>query len=958
MSASAATARPSQALRQRRESQRPSLARASNTKASTMETGVAHKDDPKRYVRTQQDVLRKFKGSQPSLRVYLHTNHFRINDSQESFNYASPMNELLTHIREKTVPHNMLDEFYAAGVPFYDDCLIVEIHDFRSGGIKPQDNPNNAPDGKKTVPFSIHNYNSFITPSPHVPYPIKSATKQPAQSDGQGKVNPTTETAKDGKETDKENMPAPGQPASQKQPTKAKIYTTVLFPTTQSHYTDIQLLATTPVPDMQTYRRNQAARTASTPTMAHPPTPLTAVPPTPTLPSGRSPKRQKMVVDETNVHEFEAEIYNATCPKLYLEPTRSLEESVVLIETMTHPNNRNPAPARKTRKRTTAELAADEAEAADTQRFMLAGDELQATKTATAAAGDDSQPSMRGTNFQTFSRFKTLEQIKSRHEDLARIKKDEEARQQQAKRQAQAEAEAQKRRELEATRQAEQQNQAMMQHRQEALMRQQQAQQHQQQQEALRAATQAQQITNAPSTQFVQTPQSATQPQHSSPVVRQQTPMAAASSPLVAAHTSHPMGGTPMVTTSSNHGAGSPPRPPSAVSHPPAAMARSVSQQQNQPMSRTGTPQIIQGTPVMNSTIPARNMASTPQPRMNQGSPTGPVPGGTPIMMQTPQPSQNGLTPEQMQLMQRQNQMRMRAAQQQQVIHGGSPGQNNMGNMTPEQLAMLKAKTHIQQQGIPAGQNPQGYQQMLAQQYFRQIHQQQNAQMANMSPQNAGQMRPDMGANAGMNNPGGMNVNNMSSQQLRQHYVQRRQALLNAYGGNPQNIPPNHQQQIRNIEIAIRNAELREAAGQGGGGGGGQIQMNQQGMQGGMNMGGGQTPQNPAQLQQYQQALQQQRARQAQQQQMMMMRQQGGQIPQGMMNNMGMMTGGMQGGMNMNMGNMGNVGGMNMGNMGGMQMSGMTQQQMQQVMLMRQAQMRAGQGRPSGGDGGFDFSGV
>jgi transcription factor SPT20 len=61
-----------------------------------------------------------FKGKPPSLKVYLHQNHFRLNDSQESLSYASPMKELLVHIRNKTVPHNMLEEFYAAGIPFYN----------------------------------------------------------------------------------------------------------------------------------------------------------------------------------------------------------------------------------------------------------------------------------------------------------------------------------------------------------------------------------------------------------------------------------------------------------------------------------------------------------------------------------------------------------------------------------------------------------------------------------------------------------------------------------------------------------------------------------------------------------------------------------------------------------------------------------------------------------------------
>jgi transcription factor SPT20 len=121
MSTTVAVARPSQALRQRRESQRPSLARSSTAKANNMDNAVK---DTKRFVTTQQDILAKFKGCQPSLRVYLHANHFRLNDSQESLSYASPMKELLQHIRDKTVPHNMLDELYMQGIPFYDSALV------------------------------------------------------------------------------------------------------------------------------------------------------------------------------------------------------------------------------------------------------------------------------------------------------------------------------------------------------------------------------------------------------------------------------------------------------------------------------------------------------------------------------------------------------------------------------------------------------------------------------------------------------------------------------------------------------------------------------------------------------------------------------------------------------------------------------------------------------------------
>ncbi|CAO2652564.1 Nn.00g008470.m01.CDS01 [Neocucurbitaria sp. VM-36] len=936
MSGPVATARPPQALRLRRESQRPGVARTV-TRPPNMEDEGA-KQETRRYVYTQQDILAKHKGKPPSLRVYLHPKHFRINDSQETLSYASPMRELLQAIRDKVVPHNMSEDLYAVDTPWYDNCLIVEVHDYRSSGVKPKDDTNSTGEGG-TSAFSIHNYNNFITPSPFAPFPSSKPSAKPAQADAQSKEA--------GNKEDKENMPAPGQNgALQKQPARAKVTTVVLFPTPQSHLTDIQLLATTPLPDMATLKRMQAAGRAA----GMPPTPLTAVPPTPTFPAGPSPKRQKMVLDDSNVHEFEAELYNATCPKLYLEPTKSFGESLALMDAMTHPNNQNPAPARKARKRTTAELAADEADAATLQRFMLAGDEQQATMAATAS-GNDEGAVRAAANSQTFSRFKTLASIKANHEEAERRKKEEDARLAQAKRQAQVEAEAQKRRDIETNRQ-----QAELLERQQLLLRQQAQQQAQlqhnqsQQNEPLRAATHAQQMSNAAVAQIAQTPQSATQSQFS-PVVRQQTPLTAATaSPHV---TSHPMGGTPMVATASNHAIASPARPPSAVSHHP--MARTVSQQQN--ASRTGTPQMVQGTPVMNATMPNRNMTPTPS-RMSQSSPSMAMQGQTPMMIQTPQPGHN-MTAEAMQ--QLQNQQRMQQIRMQQMQQGMSPG-----NQQLQQLAIQKATMHIQQQGVPQGQNAQAYRQQLAQQYLRQLTQQQGQQ--HQQPQQAMQnMSPQGGIpQGGMPQQQGMNMTNMTIQQMRQHYNQRKANLLQTYGG--QNVPAQYIQQMQQLEVAIKTREQQAQQHQ-------MQQMNANQMQTQMN--GMQNGPNSLQMQQYQQMLQQQRANQARQQQIMAMRQQalqqGGQIPQGMMNNMqGMNMGNMNGANMGNMGNMGNMQGMNMAQMQsmqgmggvqgaqgmqGMNMGQMNQQQMQQMMMMRQAQQQAqrmGQpGQQGGGDMGW-----
>jgi len=916
MSGPVATARPTQALRLRRESQRPGVARTV-TRPSTMEDDGA-KTDGRRYVYTQQDILARHKGKPPSMRIFLHPKHFRINDSADMLEYSSPMREILQHIKTRTVPHNMVDDFYAMDMPFYDNCLIVEVHDYRSGGVKPRDDTNSLGDSG-TNAFSIHNYNNFITPSPFAPYP--SATKGDASEE-------------------KENMPAPpsAAPSQQKQPGKPKVWTTVLFPTAQSHLADMQLLATTPMPDMATLKRMQQAGRM-------PSTPMTTVPPTPTFPGGRSPKRQKMILDDNNTHEFEADVYNATCPKLYLEPTKTFAESLALIDAVTHPNNKNDAPARKTRKRTTAELQADEADAAATQRFMLAGDEQQANMATTATGGDEGAVRA-SANSQNFARMKTLAAIKANHEEADRRKKEEDARNALQKRAAQNQAEEQRKRESETNRQ-----QAELMERQQALLRQQASQQQMQQtqmqqnqmqqNEALRAATQAQQMANASAVQAAQTPQSATQPQFS-PVVRNGTPMAAAvNSPRVGGPVSHPMGGTPMIATASNHAIASPARPPSAVSH--HNMARSVSQQQN--MSRTGTPQMVQGTPVMGAVMPNR---STPTPvRMNQGSPQMGMQGGTPIMMQTPQQS---ITPEHMQRMQQQQAMQQRMLQQQRMAQqAGSI--NPAMNSQLQTLAMQKANMQVQQHGVPNGQDPAQYLNMLARRMLQQLQSQHLQQQQQAQQQQAMQNMSPQGSQQGMN-PASMNL-----AQLRQHHAQRRAALLSQYG---QQIPQHEMARLRQLEAAImqrqsaeQTSQMQMAASMGNPQMQNQMQQQMQQMQ---QNGGTPTPGGtPIQMQAYQQLLQQQRAAQARNQQLMAMRQQamqqGGQIPQGMMNNVNMQ--GMQG-MNMQGMNMGGMQGMGGGNMGGGQMN---QQQVQQMMMLRaqqqaQQQQRMGQQGGGGGDMG------
>jgi hypothetical protein len=313
----------------------------------------------------------------------------------------------------------------------------------------------------------------------------------------------------------------------------------------------------------------------------------------------------------------------------------------------------------------------------------------------------------------------------------------------------------------------------------------------------------------------------------------------------------------------------------------------------------------------------------------------------------------HSLTIEQAQAIQAQYQEFSQGIQLQQLpnqqMNGMLPG-STKPNL--QQMAMHKAQMHVQSQGIPAGQNPQLYQQRLAQGYFQQLKQAQaaQAQQQNTQQQAMNQMSPQGPQNAIPNQQAPNNMANMSVAQLRSHYQQRKQHLLTTFGNQ---VPQQHVQQMHQLEQLIRSKEQAQAQAQQ------QMGQNQMPMNQGMQ---GQIPggQNPMQMQQYQQALLQQRAQQQRNDQIMRMRQQalqqGGQMPQGMMNNMQ--------GMNMGQMNMGNMQGMNMQNMQnmqgmqgmqGMNMGQMNQQQIQQMMMMRQAQQQRMQ-QQGGGD--MNWSGV
>ncbi|KAK3680753.1 Transcription factor spt20, partial [Vermiconidia calcicola] len=645
--ATATVARPAQALR-RRDAPRPTVAKRTNMDGMAGPAPKKRKVLEEPYVWADTYILQKHKGKAPSLTIHLHPTHFKFEGQDGSFTYDSEMKFLLGHLQRSTVPHQMMQELLENNVPFYDGRLIVEIHNHKTKAGKDRNRQDSA-EGDDTVKFSMHNYNQHVTPSPLVPFPKKAA-------------------GVDGTPEKKErHMAAPEKPKEKDGP---RIYTRVLHPTDLSKHSEIILLANTPATEARSKKKGGEGNTTSN---GQPSTPQVSVPPTPISQTSRGPlsQSQKMCLEEEDLYTFQSEMLLATEPPLYLEPVDNPQDAEKVLEMLQHPLHQDKPPSPKTRKRTTAEVAADDAQAQETERRLLIMDE-RLKPTGNGAAANENQGAAAAS--LTFSRFKTIDMVRQKIEENERLKKEEEFRvsaekkqqeEQNAIQQKAAIAQRQREMALMAQQQPNQQQNMMLQ---------------QQQAQQMRARAMAQHHAH-PQQQNLQPGNQGTM-QQSSPVVRQQTPMMN-SSPLM------PQGGFPMGRTSSQ-GAGSPPRPTSAaMQHHP--MARQVSQQQRG--SQSNTPQMAQATPSMVQAMPNRQMTQTP--RMPPGSPAVGMQQGasTPgaMQIQTPHPvSQSNFTPEQMAMI---NQQRALSASQNAGMHAGSPQQN----MTPDQFQNIQ-NAHRQQQ--------------------------------------------------------------------------------------------------------------------------------------------------------------------------------------------------------------------------------------------------------------------
>lgn len=623
------------------------------------------------YVRDDQYILRKHKGKAPSLIVHLHTTHFRFDGQDGSWAYDSPMKLVLEHLKKRTVPHEMIEELLQSNVQWYDGCLIVEVqnHIKKEGGDKGRYGSSAEKDSES---FSMHKYNQYITPSPMVPFPQIAAID---------------ETTND-QDIKDEEMPAPARPKDKDGPS----YTTiVLHPTALSQHHETLLLANTPITEA---RGKKKTGDGGTPLSAQTQTSQAAIPQTPTVHTSRGPlsQSQKMCLDEGNLYTFEADLLVATEAPLYLEPVDTPQDSQAVLDMLQHPLHSDSPPSVNSRKRTTAELAKEDAQAAETERLMLIMDErIKPSGTGNAANENQNAASL------NVSRFKTIEMVRQRHEEAERTKKEEEHRVAMGKKQLEDQNKAQLQQQQQQQAQIPQRNrdmltaaQAQNQAAQQSIIAKRQQQAKAQQAAILAQAQAANQIHAHPQQNNMalnqhQNLQQGGQPpiNQSSPVVQQQTPMLN-SSPMM------PQGGFPMAQTSSQ-GAGSPARPTSAAM--PNPMVRQMSRQQLG--SRNQTPQLGPGTPNMHQAVPNRQMSQTPRmpvgspaPGMQQGTPTsGPMPMQTPHMVNQPQ-----FNPHQMAMLAT-TQRQMSSLPQNGTAQAGSPAQN----MNPEQIQNIRNLQHQSQ---------------------------------------------------------------------------------------------------------------------------------------------------------------------------------------------------------------------------------------------------------------------
>ena len=690
---------PSRLGNRRRELQKPGDVR-SNRNGKGNDGQKVPKTIPAPYVKTQPYILKKYRNKQPSLIIHLHPTHFRFDQQDGSFSYNSPMKFMLEHLKSQTVPHDMIEELQGAGVKFYEGCLIVQVQDHKStsaSSTSATSTNSNKPD--TNVPFSIHNYNQHLTPSPYVPYP---QIEEEPKTNGVVAAAPSAEASVS---KDKQASKGPN------------IFTVVLFPTPLSLQEEVFIQANTP--DLRNSRKQsvQVPRTPASATI--PPTPMSAVPPTPSTTAPPN-KKQKMMISGQEIHDFESRAITTTAPPLFLDTVDNIEDAHVVLDNLTDSRHQQSHPAPKTRKRTVAELAADEAIAAQEQAFMLIMDERHNVSGPAAKTGTTDGEAGTAAFEPRFETWQAIKNIRAEHNERAEREAEVKAHRdaQTAMAKARMEQQAREHREdaIRRGRETEQQQALEIQRQNQTHLKEKQIRDaataqriHDQQRQAL-ANSQNQLNHGHP------VPHGSSQAQHSSPVVRNMTPNLN-SSPLV--------GNVPVNLNPSGQGnASSPARPPSAMQHGhpgPGGVAMGP-QRSRQPPSRTTTP-LMNGTPAMPHATPVVGHAT---PRINQGSPpmaanhvanAMPNPGMNGHQQFTPQQFNDIMMRHQQQQQQQQKRQADLNAQYQQRLQNGSPNPQ----MSPDGRPSTQSLHHLAQQN----------QHQIRQEYMASLQRQQQAQMQN-----------------------------------------------------------------------------------------------------------------------------------------------------------------------------------------------------------------------------------
>ncbi|KAF4505833.1 hypothetical protein G6O67_007743 [Ophiocordyceps sinensis] len=789
--------------------------------------------EPLPYVVPDSYILKKYVGRPPSLVVHLHPAHFRFDGQDGMFPYKSPMRVFLKHLRARTIPHDLLEQFNQGGVPFYDGRLIVQVHDHKSP-VQTKDVAKSSPASTSTVlPSSVHNYNQCLTPSPYIPFPKEDHSAV----DGTPKKEPHAK-AKEESHRDRGNVPMLG-PAEAGSKSKAalrpKIFTVVLHPTQESLQADLRIKAATP--------RGSGDGRFDAATAAQPSTPMSLVPPTPTAsnmpPPAKRPRKEKMELDASNIHAAEGQILLATAPPLMLKPTRNAEETIALLEAMAHPMHSEPPPLPMTRKRTIAEMAADEAAAAGQERYMLVLDDRLYSKAAgtQGSGGADGDVQTGAATFEPrFERFKVIEDIKR---EQAEKKEQERIKQQENDRRMQL----QKQQEMIQRQQAE----AEKARREAAAVRENQLRQAEQRQNMAARAAQNNAAAQNNGGQNAGQPQHShpiqngvmsggplnnvggagqnamanvmqgqalprfqaqlSQPPAASPVIRQATPQQPQnmSSPMVAS--------VPMQQTNSSMAA-SPPRPPSVVqtAQMSVPMAHNMSARGSQQSHPSNTPRMHHSTPNMAHGTPINRPAMIATPRMGQASPPPNMVAQNSQMGQAMMMNNQGMNPhnnhvfaqmaaQQRAIAQQQHQQQQQQQQQQMAAMqngGANPTMNGQG-MSPHQqqqmMQMMQRQMLLQQQQQQQQHHPQqqqqpqqgmltpGQQQQFAQ-YAQQLQTMQGTQLRQMNPAmsalfqqgggRAGQMGNPMQRQVSgqMMNGGNANMQAIAAMQMQQQHQQ------------------------------------------------------------------------------------------------------------------------------------------------------------------------------------------